>query len=195
MAAASDGAAGRLLALRHGQAVVALATVPRHDQGACPPSNASRRAQLEMMRPNPNTRERAEHHRLLPSVHRGWWRRRAGSVVRTQAPLLLDGLHQAPVRSADDMHTLMRMSGMCRAAVRILQELAPRCRMIIYTGDTASSEQLQMRARDRFGIRLLRCVTPPPGVRQALHLAVQTTTCQGTPQRRVYTHIHGRSWR
>jgi hypothetical protein len=154
------------------------------------PSNASRRAQLEMMRPNPNTRARAEHHRLLPSVHRGWRRRRAGSVVRTQARLVLDGLHQAPIRSADDIHTRMRISGMCRAAVRILQELAPRCRMIIYTGDTASSEQLQMRARDQFGIRLLRCVTPPPGVRQALHLAVQTTTSQGPPSSVGCTHIY-----
>ena len=81
----------------------------------------------------------------------------------------------------------MRLSGTCRAAVRILQELAPRCRMIIYTGDTATSEQLQMRARDRFGIRLLRCVTPPPVVRQALHLAVKTPTSEGSQQRRV-TH-------
>jgi hypothetical protein len=48
----------------------------------------------------------------------------------------------------------------CRAAVRILQELAPRCRMIIYTGDTASCEELQRRARDHFGIRLLRYATP-----------------------------------
>ena len=29
--------------------------------------------------------------------------------------------------------------------MRILQELAPRCRMIIYTGDTASCEELQRR--------------------------------------------------
>jgi hypothetical protein len=100
--------AGRLPALRHVQAVAPLARVSRCHPGASPVGTSPRRGShadgsalllsrvthvlptmltlfnharcgLVLMTPGGAT----EHHRLLPSFHRGRGRRRAGHVVRT----------------------------------------------------------------------------------------------------------------
>mmetsp|Transcript_44431 Transcript_44431/g.84994 ORF Transcript_44431/g.84994 Transcript_44431/m.84994 type:complete len:492 (+) Transcript_44431:55-1530(+) len=43
-------------------------------------------------------------------------------------------------------------------AIRTLQELIPRAKFVIYTGDSATADALARRARERFGIRILRPV-------------------------------------